>query len=164
MSKGFFDTLKADSIEAGYRVAGVQVIKATKRGLLKVLRRKGLNNKHVEKVSNLLDTEIGTAGLSTVIGVMLSCLPSFKNDKRAQGIAKEFKVSGMALAGNLLAAKAVQDLLPKINSLADILPVPKIPFVLTQKIRVAEPTTIAPVYEELEEETVSNTKSSSTWY
>ncbi len=163
MGKGFFDTLKADSIEAAYRVAGVQVIKATKHGLLKVLRPKGLNNKHVEKVSNLLDTEVGTAGLSTVVGVMLSCMPSFRHNKRAQGIAKEFKVSGMALAANLLAAKVIQDLVPKLNSITDLLSIQQMP--LLTKMRIAEEPLTEPVYEELEEEkALSNAKQSSTWY
>jgi len=155
MGKGFFDTLKADSTEAAYRVAGTQVIKATKSGLLQVLQRKGINNKYINTVSNFLDTEAGTAGLSTVVGLMLAYFPSFKNNKRAQGLAKEFKVSGLAAAGNLLASKAVQDLLPRFNNLVEMLPAHK-------KIRVAD---TLPVYEELEEEKVSiDANRSSVWY
>jgi hypothetical protein len=152
MSKSFFDTLKANSTEAVYRVAGVQVIKATKNGLLQVLRSKGIANKHVDKVSNLLDTEIGTAGLSTVVGLMLAHLPKFKNDELAQGIAKEFKVGGLALAGNLLAAKTIKEFLPSLGNTIESLPAIKDIPLLTplRKIRVADQTTTEPVYEELE--------------
>jgi len=159
MSK-FFDTLKKDSTQAAYRIAGTQVIKATKAGLLNVLRRKGVNNKHINSVSNFLDTELGTAGLSTAVGLMLSHLPSFKNDKRAQSIAEEFRVGGLALAGNILANKAIQDFLPKLQSLVDL---PNISLLQSPKIRVEELTT-APVYEELEEEKVSDDINSLVWH
>jgi hypothetical protein len=162
MSK-FFDTLKKDSTQAAYRIAGTQVIKATKAGLLNVLRRKGVNNKHINSVSNFLDTELGTAGLSTAVGLMLSHLPSFKNDKRAQSIAEEFRVGGLALAGNILASKAIQDFLPKVKGLVDNLPISNIPLLQSPKIRVEELTT-APVYEELEEEKVSDDINSLVWH
>lgn len=151
MSRGFFNTLKDNSKEAAYRVAGTQVIKATKNGLLQAMRRKGITNKHVDTVSNLLDTELGTAGLSTVVGLILTHLPRFKDDTLAQGIAKEFSVGGLAAAGNIIVNKAITDFLPTLKALPLI---KDIPLLTSQKIRVDTQSTSAPVYEELEEEPV----------
>lgn len=129
--------LSTDAKEAAYRVAGTQIIKTAKSGLLKVMRAKGLNNKHVDSVSNFLDTEVGTAILSTGVGVVMGFLPSFKKDERAQSIAREFRIGGMAVVGNLLADKALSDILPTFTGLLDRLPsLPKESKV--SKIRIAK--------------------------
>lgn len=122
MSLGFFNKLKADSKDAAYRVAGTQIIKIAKNGLLNLLRSKGVENKQIETISNFLDTEVGTAILSASVGVMFNYIPPFNKDERAKTLAREFRVGGMALAGNLLADKALADLLPKMSTILESLP------------------------------------------
>jgi hypothetical protein len=122
MSKGIFDKLMADSKDAAYRVAGTQIIKVAKTGLLNSLRSKGIENRHVQTISDFLDTEIGTAVLSTCVGVGFNYIPPFNKDKRAKTLAREFRVGGMALAGNLLADKVLTDLLPKMEAILGSLP------------------------------------------
>ncbi len=161
MPKTFFDTLTTNAAQAAYRVAGAQIIKASKNSLLRVLRRKGINNKHVNKVSDFLDTETGTAGLSTVVGLALAYLPSYRDNKRAQGIAREFGVGGAALTGNLLTSRAMKAVLPKLGDLIEVFPIPKIPLLSSPpKMRVAELSTILASNEEIEEDTVSNSSTS----
>ena len=119
---GLFDKLKSESKEAAYRVAGTQLLKAAKHSLLTVLRNRNVENKYLESVSNFLDTEIGTAVLSTIVGFVLTNFPAFKQDKRAQSIAKEFRVGGISLIGNLLADKAMGSLLPEMSRILKLLP------------------------------------------
>lgn len=143
MGVGFFDKLKADSKDAAFRVAGTQIIKIAKNGVLNVLRSKGIENERIETISNFLDTEIGTAVLSAFVGVAFNYIPPFNKDERAKTLAREFRVGGMALAGNLLADKALADLLPKMSQILESLPMVNKP-----KLRIAD---MAEEYEELEE-------------
>jgi hypothetical protein len=143
MGVGFFDKLKADSKDAAFRVAGTQIIKIAKNGVLNVLRSKGIENERIETISNFLDTEIGTAVLSAFVGVAFNYIPPFNKDERAKTLAREFRVGGMTLAGNLLADKALADLLPKMSQILESLPMVNKP-----KLRIAD---TAEEYEELEE-------------
>jgi hypothetical protein len=122
MGVGFFDKLKSDSKDAAFRVAGTQIIKIAKNGILNVLRSKGIENERIETISNFLDTEIGTAVLSSFVGVAFNYIPPFNKDERAKTLAREFRVGGMALAGNLLADKALVDLLPRMTEILESLP------------------------------------------
>lgn len=152
MSKnGFFATIKGDGVEAAYRVAGTQITKATKNALLKLLKSKGINNKHLNSVSNFLDTEMGGAVLSTLVGMILDHIPALKNDQRARTMSKEFRVSGMALVGNLMADAVLGDLLSSLGSIVEQLPTPP------TKIRIS-PSLMTRVAEEKEEETEAASK------
>lgn len=145
MGAGFFDRLKEDSRDAAFRVAGTQIIKIAKTGILNVLRSKGIENKQIEAVSNFLDTEVGSAVLSTFVGVAFNYIPPFNKDERAKTLAREFRVGGMALAGNLLADEALASLLPKMSGILESLP--SLPTGKKTKFRLADTSE----YEELEE-------------
>lgn len=115
-------SLSTDAKEAAKRVAGTQIIKAAKNALLQTLRSKGFNNSRVEKVSNFLDSEVGTAIVSTAVGFGIGNFPSLKKNGNAQSLAKEFRVGGMAVLGNILSEHAFSDILPVFSSILDKLP------------------------------------------
>lgn len=146
-----FDTLKSDAKEAAYRVVGTQLLLTAKNGLLNVLRKRGINNKYVNTVSDFLETDIGSALLSTGVGVAVSYLPAFKKDTRAQTIAKEFRVAGIVVLGNLIVDRTVGDILPIIKNIIRVLPIPP------KKIRI-DTTSLTPnIPIELEEDiTIDN--------
>jgi hypothetical protein len=85
-----------------------------------------------------------------MVGFMLSTFPAFKKDKRAQTIAKEFRVGGMALGANLFTDKVMGEILPRLESILGNLPVSNA-LKKPQKLRV-ESISEEPVYEQLEEE------------
>lgn len=128
------DMLKSDGKDAGLRIAGTQVIKAAKTAILKMLQSKNINNDHINAVSKFLDSELGSAALSATVGMAFNYIPPFKNDKRAQSLAKEFRVSGIAFAGNLLADSALENLMTMANNLFENLPAPK------EKVRILVPS------------------------
>jgi hypothetical protein len=162
MGKGILDTLKANAQEAAYRVISTQIMKAAKDGVLNVLRKRGIHNKYVESVSNFIDTDIGTALLSTGVGFSFSYIAPFKHDKRAKVLAREFRVGGMALAANLLVDKATVDVLPYLDKILDMLPATKVNDMLT-KLRIIE-SSPEPMYEELDEYKPSKVSSAlETW-
>lgn len=129
----WFETLKSDAVSATYRVAGTQIILGAKNGLLKVLQKRGVNNKHLNSVSEFLDTEVGGALLSTAVGV---ALPLVKPGKMTNNIAKEFRVGGLSVLGNMLVERTVGDVVPVVKSIMGAFPKSNIAFP-TKKFRVA---------------------------
>jgi hypothetical protein len=124
MSAG--EMLKKDALTAAYRVAGNQILRAAKTALIKALKSNGYKSNHLRAMSEFLDTELGSAFLSAAIGTGLSYAPYFKDDERAQQMAKEFRINGMAVAGALALDTVMGDVLPTLLTSLHALPDPKV--------------------------------------
>jgi len=98
----FSAMVKEDVIDAGYRVVANQLTKGIKNVFLLVLKDKGADDKKITLVRELLDSEIGNAFVSIILGYCLTYMPKVKEDKRAQKLAGEFRVEGLSTAGNAL--------------------------------------------------------------
>jgi len=111
----FFDMIKSDGVKAGYRVAATQITNGTKAGVLKLLESKGQSSENIKAISDLLDTEVGSALMSMMIGMGLTYAPGISDDSRVQKLAGEFRVNGMAIAGNAAMETMVEYFLPVIT-------------------------------------------------
>ena len=132
------ETVSADFSDAGYRVAAKQISKGTRTMLIKLLRNQGAKRAQIKAVSELLETEAGLAMISVGLGWALKYMPGLADNPRAQFLAKEFRVDGLATGGNLLFGSAMDTFLPMILSQLQSLPEPP-------KLRVLENKRVATV-------------------
>lgn len=113
-SKKEVSPLKADLKKAGYRIVAKQTLRITHGTIVNALKKAGAPNGNIEALSNVLDTEYGKAAIAIVVGIGLEqvkgSLPSsmvdpnetVSNPGHVTNIAKEFRISGMTIAGNEL--------------------------------------------------------------
>lgn len=145
----FLDMSKKDATDAAYRVAGNQMTKGVKTGIIALMKDKGVEGGKVEAIRELLETEVGNAAVATILGQLLTHIPQLQDDQRVQKLAEEFRVQGMATAGNLVLDTMFQYFLPVVkDAMADL---PQ----LEEKVRVeADATASKEEIEEEEEETL----------
>jgi hypothetical protein len=97
-------TLEVDATDAAWRMAGSQFIKLAKEPIVALLSRHlGPDDESMRaKIAAFLDTELGTALLSSLLSVGLSALPLPPNDV-SQRLSRELRIAGMARAGDAVA-------------------------------------------------------------
>ncbi len=91
----------------------------------------------------LLDSEVGESFIALILGYGLNYAPGIKDDPRVQKLSEEFRINGMAVAGNALVGAAMESFLPVLTGALAALPAEE-----TSKPRIVEST------EEQEEEEV----------
>ncbi len=116
------ELFKADAATAAYRVASIQMTKGVKAAILKVIEKNGFDNSKLEGLRSFLDTEFGMALISLMLGSALPYIPMLKDDDRATKLSSEFRISGMAIAGNAVVDTVVSDFLPVIMGAMQSLP------------------------------------------
>jgi len=120
--QSYLSMTRDDAVDAAYRIAGTQLSKAVKQGIVTLLEKNEEHSKHIESIKTMLDTEIGEALVSMILGMGLSFTPKLTENERAQRLAKEFRVNGMAVAGNAAFNAALKEVLPMISSAISSLP------------------------------------------
>ncbi len=126
----FWVMTKSDGEKAAYRVAGKQITKGTKAALIMLLSKQ-MKGDYTAAASELLDTQAGEALISMLLGYGLTYAPL--EDNRLQRLAEEFRVEGMAVAGNAIIGALIENLLPVITESMKVLP----PLEEATKLRVA---------------------------
>lgn len=119
------DTMKNDFVDASYRTAASQTVEIVKKGLLKVIENQSKGSRKKANVSALrdfLDTSLGNSAISYVLGMAIDQIPGLKEDKRMQRLAKEFRINGMATAGNFVADKFIAQMMPALTGAMQNLP------------------------------------------
>lgn len=144
---GFVGMVKGDFGNAGYRVTANQLTKATKTALVNALNAKGAKKAQVKAISEVLDSEAGSALIAVALGMALTYVPMISDNPKAAVLAKEFRVGGMTTAGNALIGQVTDTVFPAVMKALNTLPEEK----EAPKVRVAEPKTpevvAAPVVE-----------------
>ena len=118
----FVEQVKGDLEAAGYRVASTQFTAAIKGAILLLFKDKGYDEGKLAVVKEVLESEFGTAIVSTVLGYGLTYMPSLKNDPRVVKLAGEFRVSGMATVGNEVFGMGMQYVMPALTTALKALP------------------------------------------
>ncbi len=121
-NEGFMDSVKKDSKAAGYRVASTQISKMARAGLSKVLKSQGFKTKQVNQIMGLLETEIGRAVVSGLLGVIFPNIPSLGKDPRVQKLASELRIDGMTTIGNELINEVMAMVGPGLMEIFNTLP------------------------------------------
>ena len=134
LSPSFSDMVKKDFEEAAYRVASTQMVNGVKLALIKVLEQKGHDSAQVKAFKDLMDTDFGSSLVSLALGLGFTYAPVLSEDPRAKKMAEEFRVNGMAVAGNAIVDIVVEHLMPVVNTALNSLP--KETPSLTEKLRV----------------------------
>jgi hypothetical protein len=116
------ETLKSDALAAGYRVAANQMTKGVKGAIILSMKDKGVEDGKLQTMREMLDTDLGEALISTLLGYGLTYIPMLSEDPRAQTLAEEFRINGIAIAGNVVADSVFQHLMPAITNAMDKLP------------------------------------------
>ncbi len=117
----FISQTKSDATKAAYRIASNQITKGAKAVILSMIQKQN-QNANINLVSKFLDTEYGNAIMSMLLGYGLTYIPQMQNNKTAQTLATEFRVNGMATAGNAIFQQVVEQLVPIINDAMKTLP------------------------------------------
>eukprot|EP00697_Spironema_sp_BW2_P001901 gnl/Spiro4/12551_TR6641_c0_g1_i1.p1 gnl/Spiro4/12551_TR6641_c0_g1~~gnl/Spiro4/12551_TR6641_c0_g1_i1.p1 ORF type:complete len:368 (-),score=-0.65 gnl/Spiro4/12551_TR6641_c0_g1_i1:707-1810(-) len=150
MSNKIVETLKGDAKEAAYRVAGTQITNGVKLGVVKLFESKGGTSEHMKMLTEVLDSEVGDSLIALLLGYGLNYAPGLKEDPRIQKLSEEFRINGMAVAGNAIVGAAMESFLPVLTGALSALPVEE-----TSKPRISESSE-----EEEEEEVVPPARAS----
>lgn len=129
----FFEMMKGDATKAAYRVAANQMTTGVKKAILTIMEKKGQSSERIQALGEMLDTQAGQAFISTLIGMALTYAPVISNDPRAAQLADEFRINGIATAGNAMMDVAVEHFFPVIASVLSNLPAPP-----NAEVRVAD--------------------------
>ena len=146
---GFFNMVKADAENAAYRVAATQITNGTKGAILAIMEKQGQGSERIKTVSEMLDTEVGSAVVSLIVGMGLTYAPKISEDARVKRLAGEFRVNGLAVAGNAVMETAMEYFLPVIMNALQALPA--VDETADIKARVTNPPENAREEEESEE-------------
>lgn len=118
----FMNMVKSDATNAAYRVAATQMSKGAKAAVLTLIAKNNFDSEKLKVISELLDTDMGSAFVSYVLGLSLTYTPMISEDSRAKKLASEFRVSGMASIGNTAIASSIEHFLPVIQNVIASLP------------------------------------------
>ncbi len=144
----FISQTKSDATKAAYRIAGKQITKGTKAAILKLIKNE---NKDITMAEQLLDTEFGNALVSAVIGYSLTYAPKISEDERVQKLAAEFRINGIATAGNNIVDIVTDNIVPVID-----LALTMLPNKTDEKFRADDPANDIVVDEICQEQTVED--------
>lgn len=140
--KPLMEMFKEDTVDGAYRSASNQITKGTKAAILSQLS-KNTSSEGIAAVSNLLDTEMGGAVMSMLIGMGLTYAPGISEDPRAARLAKEFRVSGISVGIDQLVNVAANTLMPAFQEAMKSLPSVEVavkPAKTNKRIKVKEVT------------------------
>jgi len=121
MSK-FVKNFKSDAHDAAYRVAGKQITTGVKSGIVTMMKKTDGMSPHVDAMTAMLDTQMGEALIGYLAGIGLTYAPKISDDPRAQKLAEEFRVNGMATFGNAAIETAMEHFMPSIMTALQQLP------------------------------------------
>ena len=146
--KELFSIAKEDAANAGYRIASAQMTNGIRKGILALLKDKGMDGDKLSTIEELLDSDVGLSVISLMLGFGLTYVPHFQDDLRVTKLAEEFRISGMSSAGNFAMDTAFQYFLPVVSGALSALPEPP-----PQKVRVGLPAITNSEEKEIEEDT-----------
>lgn len=112
LASPFVLMVKEDAEDAAYRIAAAQLTNVCKTAILATLKAQGSKRSQLNSITQLLDSEVGSALVSLLMGVALTYAPGISEHKRASSLAEEFRISGMVIAGDVISEMATSILLP----------------------------------------------------
>lgn len=119
----FVEMVKNDGSKAAYRVVSKQMVNAARNALLLVAQKQeNVSDQHLKLAKDFLNSEAGTAMINLILGMALTYMPKVNQDPRAQILAEDFRVEGLAVAGNAIFGVAMEMFMPIIQGAIANLP------------------------------------------
>lgn len=118
----FGGMLKKDLTDAAYRVAASQLSTAMRNAILTLLKKQGVEEGKLKSITNLLESEYGNAIVAAATGYALTYTPKLKEDPRVLRLAQEFRINGVAVAGNAAFNTLAEHFVPVITKALSALP------------------------------------------
>ena len=118
----FFEKVKVDTGDAGYRVCAKTMSKGIKKAILRAMKDKGVDREKIGAIATLLESTAGEALISILLGYTLTYIPKLNEDVRVERLANEFRVGGMSTAGDYAMDIAFEYFLASINTVMENLP------------------------------------------
>lgn len=113
---------KSELTCAWYRVASTQLTSAIKFAILQIFKKDGMQESKLNVVKELLETPIGDALISYGLGHLITHVPGINQDERVAKLATEFRINGMATAGNHIIDASMQYIIPALKDAIKSLP------------------------------------------
>ena len=112
----FFEVLAKDAEKGAYRTGATQGIKALKSAVAKILDHEGFEASKASVIMELFETPIGEGLLRMALGygLMMAPIPGIQENKYAQNLSEELRVSGMAGGMDYAADLAGKFLVPAL--------------------------------------------------
>jgi len=99
------------------------MVDAIKAGIISMMKANSSTSGHIESINAILDSEFGSAFISYLLGTGLMYAPNeISTDARAMKLATEFRVGGMATAGNAVIDSLTENVMSTIMSTMESLP------------------------------------------
>lgn len=115
-------SIKNDLKQAGLRILSTQVSSAVKTAAIAALSKEGMEKSKLDVVKEIFETPFGDALISYFIGQGLTHMPFLKENDKVISLAKEFRVNGMAVAGNQIIDSITQYIIPALKDTIKSLP------------------------------------------
>ncbi len=119
-------SLKDNAKDALYRIGARKINKASQKLLINICKKHGLNKKQLDAIGVLLETDYGQAFISYILGISITYLPGMNDNNQVQRIAEEFRVEGLAVAGDALIGDILDQCFGMLSSTIKSLPEVKI--------------------------------------
>lgn len=117
----FTNDVKQDVKDAGVRIVSKQISAAVKGSILTLMKKNKMRKSQLNALSDFLDTELGGAVLELVLGWGLTYVPMISDDPRVKRVSEEFRIKGMAGAGNVLVEAVAEKALPLLTQSMNLL-------------------------------------------
>lgn len=156
--------------KAATRSTSRMAIKVIRKGLLRVVQRyytsqntdQTVVSSNLKVIEDLLDSQIGQAGLGILAGYLLPKIPGISKNQKVLDVAEEMAVEGMSVGMDQVIDFGIENVIPEILPLLDSLPgaeeikamLPPVSFLAkknTETEKAKPKSKVAPPEEELEE-------------
>jgi hypothetical protein len=112
--------IKDDSKKAIYRTAGTQATKLVKNSIINVLRNSNVKENQLAAVAGFLNSEVGKAFVSFILGMGLTHAPKIKDNKHCELLAREMRVNGISGAGTFFTSSILTTLMPMLAKSSEL--------------------------------------------
>jgi len=113
--------IKVEAKKAGYRVIANQTSKVVKNSIISLMKDNGSHKTKLNYIKTLLDSEVGLALISTMMGHVLT-QSKYSENEQIDKIAKEFRIEGMTIAGNVAIDEIMKYIVPTIKDVINTIP------------------------------------------
>jgi len=130
------EKLKENTIAAAYGSAATQISLATKKAILLFLQKAGHNTTTVDSIAKLLDSKLGEAMVSALLGLALPNIPQIANNENASKVTDKFIENAIKIGMDETFGVISDAVFPILKNAVRILPKVKEEKSLPQKVTV----------------------------